>query len=155
MTCSSSRIHVDVSDNAYDIHIGTNLLQSAADELAALLAGRRRSLSQTGMLRRCILSQQNALLWLMRHRPAVLSCRPERPASHFLFMKSWSIDILALPIDRQTVLVALGGGVIGDLVGFAAASLLRGLDFIQIPTSLLAQVDSLSRGQNRDQYPGW
>ena len=49
------------------------------------------SLSQTGMLRRCILSQQNALLRLMRHRPAVLSCRPERPASHFLFMKSWSM----------------------------------------------------------------
>ena len=56
-------------------------------------------------------------------------------------------DILRLPIDRQTVLVALGGGVIGDLVGFAAASLLRGLDFIQIPTSLLAQVDSSVGGK--------
>ena len=48
------------------------------------------SLSQTGMLP-LHLDQQNALLRLMRHRPAVLSCRPERPASHFLFMKSWSM----------------------------------------------------------------
>ena len=56
-------------------------------------------------------------------------------------------SILALGVDRQTVLIALGGGVIGDLVGFAAASLLRGVDFIQIPTSLLAQVDSSVGGK--------
>ena len=54
---------------------------------------------------------------------------------------------MAHGIDRQTVLVALGGGVIGDLVGYVAASLLRGLDFIQIPTSLLAQVDSSVGGK--------
>ena len=56
-------------------------------------------------------------------------------------------DILALGVDRKAVLIALGGGVIGDLVGYAAASLLRGVDFIQIPTSLLAQVDSSVGGK--------
>ena len=56
-------------------------------------------------------------------------------------------DILALPIDRLTVLVALGGGVIGDLVGFAAASLLRGLDFIQIPLAFGPRVDSSVGGK--------
>ena len=56
-------------------------------------------------------------------------------------------DILALGVDRGVVLVALGGGVIGDLVGFAAASLLRGVDFIQVPTTLLAQVDSSVGGK--------
>ena len=56
-------------------------------------------------------------------------------------------DILALGVDRSVVLIALGGGVIGDLVGYAAASLLRGVDFIQIPTSLLAQVDSSVGGK--------
>src|SRR6201995_2507852 len=49
--------------------------------------------------------------------------------------------------DRKTTLVALGGGVVGDLTGFAAAVLLRGVDFIQIPTTLLAQVDSSVGGK--------
>ena len=147
MTCSSSRIHVDVSDNAYDIHIGTNLLQSAADELAALLAGRQLVIVTDRHVAPLHLEPTKRAL---AAHAASTSCfiLPAGEAS-----KSFSVyeklvnDILALPIDRQTVLVALGGGVIGDLVGIAAASLLRGLDFIQIPTSLLAQVDSSVGGK--------
>ena len=56
-------------------------------------------------------------------------------------------DVLALNVDRRVMLVALGGGVIGDLVGYVAASLLRGVDFIQVPTTLLAQVDSSVGGK--------
>src|SRR3546814_17727825 len=56
-------------------------------------------------------------------------------------------SMLALGIDRRTVVVALGGGVTGDLAGFAAAVALRGLDFVQIPTTLLAQVDSSVGGK--------
>jgi len=147
MTSPSSRIHVDVSDNAYDIHIGTNLLQEAEAELAALLGGRQVVIvTDTNIAPLHLEQTKNAL------SAHAASCTnfilPAGEAS-----KSFSVyeqlvnDILALPIDRQTVLVALGGGVIGDLVGFAAASLLRGLDFIQIPTSLLAQVDSSVGGK--------
>ena len=61
-------------------------------------------------------------------------------------------DILACGIERGTMLVALGGGVVGDLTGFAAATLLRGIDFVQIPTTLLAQVDSSVGGKTGDQH---
>src|SRR5699024_4344759 len=56
-------------------------------------------------------------------------------------------DLLQAGVDRRTTLVALGGGVVGDLCGFAAAVLLRGIDFVQIPTTLLAQVDSSVGGK--------
>ena len=68
--------------------------------------------------------------------------------------KSWAklgdtVDwLLEQKIERQDVVIALGGGVIGDLVGFAAAILRRGVRFVQIPTSLLAQVDSSVGGKN-------
>src|SRR5208282_6466119 len=55
--------------------------------------------------------------------------------------------LLAGRIERSTALVALGGGVIGDLTGFAASIVLRGVDFVQIPTTLLAQVDSAVGGK--------
>ncbi len=147
MTSPSSRIHVSLGQSSYDIHIGTNLLEAAADELAALLAGRQL----------VIVTDEHVAPLHLKTTEAALAAHARQTTSFILpageASKSFAVyqqlvdDILGLPIDRQTVLVALGGGVIGDLAGFAAASLLRGLDFIQIPTSLLAQVDSSVGGK--------
>ena len=147
MSCTSSSIHVALAENSYDILIGTDLLQGAADRLAALLGGRQV----------VIVTDTNIAPLHLRDTERALAVHARQTASFVLpageASKSFSVyeqlvsDILNLPIDRQTVVVALGGGVIGDLAGFAAASLLRGLDFIQIPTSLLAQVDSSVGGK--------
>ena len=62
-------------------------------------------------------------------------------------------DLLKYGADRQSILVALGGGVIGDMTGFAAASFMRGVRFIQVPTTLLAQVDSSVGGKTGINHP--
>ncbi|MDB5410408.1 MAG: aroB [Rhodospirillales bacterium] len=79
------------------------------------------------------------------HRAIVLP--PGEETKSFAHYAKLSEEILALGIERGTVLTALGGGVVGDLVGFTAATLLRGIDFVQVPTTLLAQVDSSVGGK--------
>ena len=74
-------------------------------------------------------------------------CRPARRARASRELERLLDQILAAGVERSTALVAFGGGVIGDLAGFAAAILLRGLDYVQIPTTLLAQVDSAVGGK--------
>jgi 3-dehydroquinate synthase len=61
--------------------------------------------------------------------------------------------LLAHGCDRKTVLFALGGGVVGDMTGFAAASYMRGVPFVQVPTTLLAQVDSSVGGKTAINHP--
>jgi 3-dehydroquinate synthase len=72
---------------------------------------------------------------------------PGEPTKDFGHLRELCERTLSLGIERGTLLIALGGGVIGDLVGFAAGILLRGLDFVQVPTTLLAQVDSSVGGK--------
>ncbi|MDR3013032.1 MAG: 3-dehydroquinate synthase [Chitinispirillales bacterium] len=71
-------------------------------------------------------------------------------------INTWSAildDLLAFRLDRKSVVVALGGGVVGDMAGFAAACFMRGIDYIQIPTTLLAMVDSSVGGKTAVDHP--
>lgn len=137
---------VELGDRSYPIHIGDHLIDQAGTLIAPVLSGNRV----------IIITDQNvAPFWLDRLRgsfDAPLSVESlvlpatETTKSFSHFQKLLD-DILAMGIDRKTTLVALGGGVIGDITGFAAAVLLRGINFIQIPTTLLAQVDSSVGGK--------
>ena len=147
MTSISSCIHVAVTNNSYDIHIGRNLLAAAGDDLASLLAGRQVVIVTDANIAPLHLDATEHALSQHARKTTSFVLPAGEASKSFSVYEGLVNDILGLPIDRQTVLVALGGGVIGDLVGFAAASLLRGLDFIQIPTSLLAQVDSSVGGK--------
>lgn len=142
-----SPIHVGLGAKSYDIHIADGLLAQAGPIIAPFTTDRTVIIITDSHVGPLHLAQTERLF--SAHAASVHSLIvPAGEASKsFACYQKLAEDILALAIDRQTVLVALGGGVIGDLAGFVAASLLRGIEFIQIPTSLLAQVDSSVGGK--------
>ncbi|RMC36080.1 3-dehydroquinate synthase [Paracoccus alkanivorans] len=143
----ATHVHVPLGTRAYDVRIGPGLIARAGAEIAPFL---RRS-------RLCIITDATvSALHLDRLRDALSA---EGISSEALVLpageatKSWPhltrcVEwLLEQRVERRDIVVALGGGVIGDLVGFAAAILRRGVGFVQIPTTLLAQVDSSVGGK--------
>jgi 3-dehydroquinate synthetase len=138
---------VGLGQRAYDIVIGPDLIDRAGSILGPIAANRHIII---------VSDKTVATLHLDRLTAGLKSAA--RAIDHFAVAageasKSMTVlaklldDILAVGVDRSVLLIAFGGGVVGDLAGFAAASLLRGVDFVQIPTSLLAQVDSSVGGK--------
>jgi 3-dehydroquinate synthase len=141
-------VRVELGSRAYDVVVGPGLLARGGELLAPLLRRPEvvvvtdRNLERQGHLARL---QQALAAGGIAQQSVVL---PPGEATKSMAQLDELLDrILALGIERSTAIVALGGGVIGDLAGFAAAILLRGLDLVQIPTTLLAQVDSAIGGK--------
>ncbi len=140
-------VHVDLPGRAYDIHIGPGLLDQAGPSLIEL-GGRRHV---------CVVTDQNvAELHLAQLQTGLaeagltseaLALPPGEATKCWAELERTVEWLLAQRVERGDVVVAFGGGVIGDLAGFAAAILRRGVRFVQIPTSLLAQVDSSVGGK--------
>ncbi len=140
-------VHVGLEGREYDIHIGPGLLAQAG-ALIRQISPRKRMM---------IVTEENvAPLHLATLQAGLKSAGIESdalvlPAGEST--KSWpyyeqTVEwLLAQKVERKDLVIALGGGVIGDLTGFAAATLRRGVGFVQIPTSLLAQVDSSVGGK--------
>ena len=133
---------------SYDIAIGDNNLAVAGELIRARL-GKRRCLvvtdSHVGPL---YLQRLEAVLATAGHTllPSITLAAGEA-SKDYATLQSLLTHILTSGVDRQSLIIALGGGVIGDLTGCAASLALRGLDFVQIPTTLLAQVDSSVGGK--------
>jgi len=142
------RLSVDLDRRSYEILVGEGLLAEAGRHIAPL-AGKDRRLvvvsdSRVAALHLPTLAAGLAVAGL-DHRPVILP--PGEATKDFAHLAQLADAVLGGGAERGTLLVALGGGVIGDLTGLAASLLLRGLDFIQIPTTLLAQVDSSVGGK--------
>lgn len=139
-------LRVELGERSYDIQVGFGLLHENP-ALAGLAAGRSVAIVSDTNVDPLYGDRVEALLAPSAHQVT----RVVVPAGEAT--KCWQqLDrihdaMLAARFDRKSLLVALGGGVIGDLVGFAAATYQRGIDFVQIPTSLLAQVDSSVGGK--------
>jgi 3-dehydroquinate synthase len=144
---SARTVSVSLAGRSYDILIGPALIDRIGELSAPLLASRRVIVVTDDMVAplygaRVYESFKKAGI------AATLAIIPSGEASKdFESFGALVNALLDQKPDRKTTLVALGGGVVGDLTGFAAATLLRGVDFIQVPTTLLAQVDSSVGGK--------
>jgi 3-dehydroquinate synthase len=142
----SERISVGLGARSYDIHVGAGLLADAGALLAPLAAKTVPVVTDTNVAKLHL----DALTASMKS--AGLSVHPivveaGEATKSFAGLERLCTSLLQSGVERGGLIVALGGGVIGDLTGFAAGVLKRGIDFAQIPTTLLAQVDSSVGGK--------
>lgn len=141
-------VRVPLGARSYDIRIGAGALAHGGAAIAAITKGRAPIVvtdANVAALHLDTLERSLAEAGIAAAAPIVL--QPGEKTKDLAHFGELMEHILARGVDRSTMLLALGGGVIGDIVGFAAASALRGIDFIQVPTTLLAQVDSSVGGK--------
>jgi 3-dehydroquinate synthase len=141
-------VHVDLADRSYDVAIGTNILESLGDVIKKLSPFATRALlaldhnlpQQT--VERAAKSIKSAGLCVTQH---VLLATEEHKSAPAL--NEMHIQMANASLDRHDIVVALGGGIVGDVAGFAAATYMRGIPVIQCPTTLLSMVDASVGGK--------
>jgi 3-dehydroquinate synthase len=141
------RLRVELGERGYDILVGPELIGRAGAEILPLLRRRQAVIVTDETVARHHLAPLRASLAEHGIAERAVVLPPGEGTKDLAHFGRLVDDILAGGIERGTMLVALGGGVVGDIAGFAAATLLRGIDFVQIPTTLLAQVDSSVGGK--------
>jgi len=147
-----TELHVDLGARSYPILIGTGLL-GECERWASCIHGPVAAVVTNETIAALYLNQALASLQAIGKRciPIIL---PDGEQFKTLAVLNQIFDaLLSARCDRKTTLVALGGGVIGDMTGFAAATYQRGVDFVQVPTTLLAQVDSSVGGKTGINHP--
>jgi len=140
-------VHVPLGERAYDILIGPDLLEGAGERLKPMFPGRRFGIVTDSVVARAQMPRLARSLDAagLKHSAIVV---PNGEASKSIARLNDVVEgLLEARLERGDIVLALGGGHNGDLAGFAAAVTRRGMDFVQIPTSLLAQVDSSVGGK--------
>lgn len=143
-------VPVQLGDRSYDIHVGPALIQNAGALIAAQLPAvslRQIPVVTDQTLARLHYAELASSLQRAGLVPREIILPPGEATKSFEHLEGLIDSLLAENIERGSLIVAFGGGVIGDLTGFAAGILKRGIDFVQIPTTLLAQVDSSVGGK--------
>ncbi|MFX0545705.1 3-dehydroquinate synthase [Roseovarius sp. S1116L3] len=140
-------VHVPLGERAYDVHVGPGLLARSGALIGPLLRRPRVAVVTDEAVGALHLDALRAGLGEAGIEMTALALPPGEATKCWAQLERTTEWLLAAQVERNDVVIALGGGVIGDLVGFAAAILRRGVRFVQIPTSLLAQVDSSVGGK--------
>jgi len=142
-----ANVHVALGERSYDIAIGPGLMARLGSRIAALRPGAAAAIVTDETVARHHLAAAEAALAAAGVRSARIVVPPGEATKSWPMVERVCDALLAEKIERRDVVVALGGGVVGDLAGFAAAITRRGLDVVQVPTTLLAQVDSSVGGK--------
>lgn len=140
-------VPVDLAGRSYDILIGPGLLDTAGARIRSIAKSDRLVVIADRAVAARHWPRLEASLKTAGFQAEVIQVDGGEATKSFANFAAVVEEALALGIDRRTTVVAFGGGVVGDLGGFVAAVLLRGLDYVQIPTTLLAQVDSSVGGK--------
>ena len=141
------KVHVALGDRAYDILIGPRLIDEAGAILRETFPGRRYGIVTDETVVAAQLPRLVAGLDAAGLSYDVITLPAGESTKSYAMLEKVVEGLLAAKLERGDLVIALGGGVIGDLAGFAASVTRRGMDFVQIPTSLLAQVDSSVGGK--------
>jgi len=148
----SQTVRIELADRSYPIAIGSGLLDQPASYADLPSASQALIVTNSTVAPLYLQRLRSALQGKYRQVLAVVLPDGEQH-------KTWQTlnlifdALLGAGCDRKTVLLALGGGVVGDMTGFAAASFMRGVPFVQVPTTLLAQVDSSVGGKTAINHP--
>ncbi len=146
-------VRVGLGTRSYDILVGDALVAQPTRALTQLIGGRRCAVGTDRTVAELHLPRFEAMLKSIGARVSSIVLPAGEATKSFGHLETLCGDILDLKITRNDILIAFGGGVIGDLTGFAAAITRRGIDFIQVPTTLLAQVDSSVGGKTAINVP--
>ncbi|MDX1374022.1 MAG: 3-dehydroquinate synthase [Burkholderiales bacterium] len=139
-------LRVALGERAYPIHVGADILGDA-QLYAPHLQGRRVAIVSNPVVAPLYLARLRGALAACDAAPVEITVEDGEQAKRWETLDAIIGAMLAARCDRRSVVIALGGGVVGDLAGFAAAIYQRGVPYIQVPTTLLAQVDSSVGGK--------
>jgi 3-dehydroquinate synthase len=150
----TSTIHINLGERSYNIHVGAGLL-ARAGELIAPFAPSKRVFVVTDktVAKHHAATLEAGLAAGGLELVKLIKLKPGEAAKSYNGLEHVLSKLLQAGINRRDLAIAFGGGVIGDLTGFAAGVVKRGVDFVQIPTTLLAQVDSSVGGKTAIDTP--
>lgn len=142
-----------LSDHPYDIFVRANLLDDLPAKVEKFVAKRKVLLVTDSNVNELYGKKVANLLETVSSKVFIAEFPAGEPSKSISTLESLYNECVVYELDRHSVIVALGGGVVGDVAGFLAATYMRGIDFIQIPTSLLAMVDSSVGGKTGVDLP--
>jgi 3-dehydroquinate synthase len=140
-------VHVLLGSRSYPIYIGEKILSGLGGHCARLQAGRRCAIISDRHVAPLYAKAAAASLRKSGFEPALIVAPAGEKSKSLRMVQSCCDQLARHRLERKSFIVALGGGVVGDLAGFVAATYLRGIAFVQAPTTLLAQVDSSVGGK--------